>query len=357
MRRMLVWVAVTLASLISGCASLPPPQDRTETAALSDTGATKLGRAAAPGVAANPGKTGIHTLPNPQDAFAVRILLAGAAEKSIDAQYFLWHGDHVGTLLFEALWKAAGRGVRVRLLVDDVNTAGLDPTLAALDAHPNLEVRLYNPFGLRDARGLNFLGDFTRLNHRMHNKSFTVDNQASVVGGRNIANEYFGAGPGVGFADLDVIAVGPAVHEVSKEFDLYWNSPSAYPASGFVGAPAPDAAATLEARFAATRADPVAVAYTDAVRAAPLVQQLLDGQLGLEWTRAQLVYDDRGQDARYGRPTDPQPRPAQAADRSARLCRASWPGRRTPASRRPIPGPTCPSSNCWTSGAARTASV
>ena len=126
---------------------------------------------------------------------------------------------------------------------------------------------------------LNFLTDFTRLNHRMHNKSFTVDNQASVVGGRNIANEYFGAGAGLGFADLDVIAVGPAVRDVSRQFDLYWNSASAYPAADFVGKPAPDAAATLEARFVANRADPVSAAYIDAVRAAPLVQQLLDRQL------------------------------------------------------------------------------
>ena len=251
MRRIRVWLVFTLASLLTGCASLPAPQGRTETTALTDTADTRLGRAVTPGVTANPGKTGIHALPNPQDAFAARVLLAGAAEKSIDAQYFLWHGDQVGNLLFEALWRAAGRGVRVRLLIDDVNTAGLDATLAALDAHPDIEVRLYNPFVQRTARALNFLADFTRLNHRMHNKSFTVDNQASVVGGRNIANEYFGAGAGVGFADLDVIAVGPAVRDVSREFDLYWNSASAYPAAGFVGTPGPEAAAALEARFAA----------------------------------------------------------------------------------------------------------
>lgn len=303
-RRILGWAVFTLASLLTGCASLPAPQGRTETTALTDTSDTRLGRAVRPGVTANPGKTGIHAVPNPQDAFAARVLLAGAAEKSIDAQYFLWHGDQVGNLLFEALWRAAGRGVRVRLLIDDINTAGLDPTLAALDAHPGIEVHLYNPFVQRSARGLNFLGDFTRLNHRMHNKSFTVDNQVSIVGGRNISNEYFGAGSGLGFADLDVIAVGPAVHDVSSAFDLYWNSASAYPAAGFVGTPGPEAAAALEARFAATHADPVAVAYSDAVRAAPLVQQLLDRQLALEWTRAQLVYDDPAKTLDTTRRTD-----------------------------------------------------
>ena len=119
MRCIRVWVVVTLAALITGCASLPTPQGRIETTALTDTADTRLGRAVTPGVGANPGKTGIQPLPNPQDAFAARILLAGASEKSIDAQYFLWHGDQVGNLMFEALWHAAGRGVRVRLLIDE----------------------------------------------------------------------------------------------------------------------------------------------------------------------------------------------------------------------------------------------
>jgi putative cardiolipin synthase len=111
----------------------------------------------------------------PYDAFAARVLLANAAEKSLDVQYYIWQGDQVGYLMFEALWEAAGRGVRVRLLLDDLNTRGLDPTFAVLDAHPNIEVRLYNSVVQRDARALNFLTDFTRVNRRMHNKSFTAD--------------------------------------------------------------------------------------------------------------------------------------------------------------------------------------
>jgi putative cardiolipin synthase len=292
MSRILVLAATALAALLAGCASLPPLEGRTATTALADTGGTRLGRAVAGDVAANPGKTGIHPLPEGDAAFAARVVLAAAAEKSIDAQYYIWHGDQVGYLLFEALWRAADRGVRVRLLLDDLNTAGLDPTIAALDAHPNVEVRLYNPLVERNARLLNFLTDFERVNRRMHNKSFTVDNQVSVVGGRNIANEYFGAGSGVVYADLDVIAVGAAVQEVSREFDLYWNSPSAYPAAGFVGAPGPDGAAELEARFAATRADPESVAFLEAARATSLVRDLLGGRLALEWTLAQAVYDD-----------------------------------------------------------------
>ncbi len=292
MKRILSYLLVAVAVVVTGCATLPPPKDRVETTALTDTAGTRLGRAIAPGVAANPGKTGIHALPDPRDAFAARVLLAGAAEKSLDAQYFIWNGDHVGYLLFQALWQAAERGVRVRLLLDDLNTKGLDSTIAALDAHPNIEVRLYNPVVIRDNRVLNFVTDFTRVNRRMHNKSFTADNQATVVGGRNIADEYFGAGAGLTFADLDVLAVGPAVPEVSKEFDVYWNSASAYPASGFVGPPMPDGTTNLEAKFVANRADPESIAYLEAVRATPLVRELLDRKLALEWAAAEVVYDD-----------------------------------------------------------------
>jgi putative cardiolipin synthase len=292
MFRILVFAFTALAALISGCATLPSLEGRTATNALDDTAGTRLGRAVAADVAANPGKTGVHPLPEGHAAFAARVLLAAAAEKSLDAQYYIWHGDQAGYLLFEALWRAAERGVRVRLLLDDLNTGGLDPTIAALDAHPNIEVRLYNPLVQRGARMLNFLTDFTRVNRRMHNKSFTVDNQVSVVGGRNIANEYFGVGSGVVYADLDVIAVGAAVQEVSREFDLYWNSPSAYPAASFVGAPGPDGTAKLEARFAATRADPESVAFLEAARTTSLVRDLLGRELALEWTHARAVYDD-----------------------------------------------------------------
>ena len=282
-----------LAALLVGCAAqLPSLERRTASVALADTAGTRLGRALTPLVGAHPGKNGIHALPSARDAFAVRSVLAAAADRSIDAQYYIWHGDAVGYLLFEALWHAAERGVRVRLLLDDNNTAGMDPTLAALDAHPNIELRLYNPFVQRGARGLSYLSDFARLNRRMHNKSFTADNQVTVVGGRNIGDEYFGVGDGMVFADLDVATVGPVVAEVSKQFDLYWNSASAYPAAGLLAPSGPQAAAELQARFAAARTDPHAVAYLEAVRTTPVVRDLLAQTLSFEWARAQLVHDD-----------------------------------------------------------------
>jgi len=292
MNRIFSLLTLVLLALISGCASLPPPEGRTPSTALTNTSGTALGRAVAPLMAANPGKTGVHPMVDPRDAFVARVVLAAAAEKSLDVQYYIWNGDEVGYLMFEALWKAAERGVRVRLLLDDNNTAGLDPTIAALDGHPNIEVRLYNPHVHRSVRALNFMTDFTRVNHRMHNKSFTVDNQVAVVGGRNIGNEYFGAGAGAVFADFDVAVVGAVIPQVSQEFDTYWNSVSAYPAADFVGSSGATGAQALQARFAENRAAPDSLAYIEAVKASALLRDITDHKVAFEWTTATVVYDD-----------------------------------------------------------------
>ena len=291
MKRTWPWLAV-LGALALGCSRANPPEAKLMTVAAEDTDTTRLAHAVLPAVAAHPGLAGIHALPDPRGAFAARALLADAAERTIDAQYYIWHGDETGTLLFEALWRAAGRGVRVRLLVDDNNTAGLDDTLAALDAHPKIEVRLYNALTRRRVRALNYVTDFRRLNHRMHNKSFTVDNQATIVGGRNVGNEYFGAGDAVVFTDLDVLAVGPVVREVSGAFDRFWNSASATPAGHLLRRAPAEAGQGLEAHFAAVRQSVTASQYVDALHRTELVTELLESRLTLEWAEARLVCDD-----------------------------------------------------------------
>lgn len=131
-----------------------------------------------------------------------------------------------GLLLFSVLLAAAKRGVRVRLLLDDNNTPGLDDTLQLLDNHPNIEVRLFNPFSFRILRAVGYLTDFARLNRRMHNKSYTADGVVTLVGGRNIGDAYFGAGEQPLFSDLDVMAVGPVVTEVADDFERYWQCQS-----------------------------------------------------------------------------------------------------------------------------------
>lgn len=278
--------------LLGRCSRLPPLENRTVSTALGDTGATRLGKAVSPLTAAHPGVSGIHPLRDARDAFAARFLLAEAAERTLDVQYYIWHQDMSGILLFQALHEAAERGVRVRLLLDDHNTSGMDQTIAALDSHANIEVRLFNPFVIRKPRAIGYLTDFSRLNRRMHNKSFTADNQATIIGGRNVGDEYFGATEGVLFADLDVIAAGPVVREVSSDFDRYWASESSYPADRLV--PPVSAAQIAELTAAASRVerDPAAVAYMNAIRSSLFVDQLVEGTLPLEWAAARMVSDD-----------------------------------------------------------------
>ena len=252
----------------------------------------QLGRAIAPQLLQHPQLSGIRTLVDPLEAFAARMLLARAAERSLDVQYYIWRSDHTGTLLLQALAQAADRNVRVRLLLDDGGTAGLDRELAALALHPQIEVRLFNPFVLRWPKPLGYLTDFNRANRRMHNKSFTADNQASIVGGRNVGDEYFGATDGVLFSDLDVLAVGAIVPEVSHDFDRYWSSASAWPVQAIVPAGSADDRALLDARAAAVAASDKGKTYTEAVRQAPFIADLLAQTLNLQWSHVQIVSDD-----------------------------------------------------------------
>lgn len=288
----LVAVLLAAAGLASGCSQLPPLEGRTESRALADTGDTRLGRTLAPLVAAHPGVSGVLPLADPLDAFAARALLADAAERSIDVQYYIWKGDTSGRLLLDRLRAAADRGVRVRMLLDDNGTSGLDDILSAFDRHPRIEVRLFNPFANRRLRLLGYLGDFGRLNRRMHNKAFIVDNQASVVGGRNIGDAYFAAGTGPVFADLDVLAVGPITPEVSDDFDRYWASASAYPVAGLLPPAPPEALEQFAAAVQALRASPGAQDYLGRLRSSALVASLADGGLEFDWAPTRMVSDD-----------------------------------------------------------------
>ncbi|VXB56999.1 phospholipase D family protein [Massilia sp. 9I] len=282
---------VVVAVAVYGCSALPPLGQRTASVALEGLDATPLGQAIAPLAAAHPGRSGVHPLVDGRDAFAARVLLTHSAQRSLDVQYYIWRDDLTGTLMLDALRSAAARGVRVRLLLDDNNTGGLDPVLAALDRHPNIEVRLFNPFAMRRWRGLGYLTDFSRLNRRMHNKSFTVDNQVAIVGGRNVGDEYFGAAGDMLFVDLDVMAVGPVVREVSRDFDKYWNSASAYPVTALVDAADAEPLEALPERATAFRRQPEARRYLEAIATSPFVGQLQRQQLPLEWNLTRLVSD------------------------------------------------------------------
>lgn len=224
--------------MISGCASIDFDYPRTESKALVDTAETGLGKTLKPIVSNKPeAESGFITMLNGIDALAARLRLADSAEKSIDVQYYLIKNDIVGRAFMHALIKAADRGVRVRLLVDDMFTSGHDVGIAAIDTHPNFSIRIFNPFN-RGAvgRSLGAISNFSRINRRMHNKSFTVDNQVTLIGGRNIADEYFGAREDAQFGDLDVLGIGPIVNDISNMFDTYWNHETALPVGAFIEA-------------------------------------------------------------------------------------------------------------------------
>lgn len=273
---------------------MPDLEGRTVSSALnqSQSADTALGRAIAPRGHAHPGETGIHALNNPHDAFAARVLLARAAEKTLDVQYYIWHADTTGTMLFDELRAAAERGVRVRLLLDDNGTAGVDAELAALDRHPNIEIRLFNPFVVRSPKAIGYITDFMRANRRMHNKSFTADNQATIVGGRNVGDEYFGATEGVLFADLDVLAIGAVVDDVSADFDRYWASDSSCPADLILPAAGPGQLQQFADSAASIASAPGAAEYAQAIRDSAFIASLLEGDLAIEWALTRMVSDD-----------------------------------------------------------------
>ncbi len=292
--------AVAVAIVIARIAfALSAVEDRWDSVALPPSEGGPLAEALADREGhTSEGLTGIAALRSGADAFAARMILADRAVSSIDAQYYIWHADLTGYLLLDALKRAADRGVRVRLLLDDNGTAGLDAEIAALVAHPNVEVRLWNPFNLRGRlKTLSYGFDFFRLNRRMHNKSFTVDGRATILGGRNVGDEYFGTGPMPLYVDLDVLAVGAIVPEVSADFDRYWASPAVHPAGPIVGAA--DGADPIGAGLARLRGDPQMDEYRAVLAASDVVAALERGTLDLEWTTAVLVSDDpvKGQGA------------------------------------------------------------
>jgi putative cardiolipin synthase len=279
--------------MIGGCATLPKDFDRPESFALTDTENTAFGKSLAEETAAHPGKSGFHLLGSGLDAFVARAVLSHYAERSIDAQYYLYHNDLVGKLFTDLLLKAADRGVRVRLLVDDMGLAGRDLGAVALNSHPNMEVRIFNPFSRNVGRTSQFVTRLGSVTRRMHNKSFTVDNQITILGGRNIGNEYFDADPDMAFADLDVMAIGPAVKEVSSVFDLYWNSELAYPASVLLKGepPTPEKVKELRGRLNEYVAAQTDSEYLRALRNSDLANKLRKDEVEFRWGDAEVVFD------------------------------------------------------------------
>jgi phosphatidylserine/phosphatidylglycerophosphate/cardiolipin synthase-like enzyme len=295
-----VFVAALLAAtlLVAGCAGLPRDVQRTPSTAIPASAETELGRIAE-AATTDPALSGFRLMSWSEQSFATRLALAARAQRTLDLQYYVFEGDGTGKVLMRALRDAAARGVRVRLLLDDLYTGGKDPLLLGLAAHPNVEVRLFNPFMVRHesvgARVAGSLFDFGRVNHRMHNKLFIADGAMAVAGGRNIGDEYFMAHQGANYIDLDVFAVGAVLPTLAGLFDQYWNSEHVYPLEAIV--PAGEPAEVRRRHFDAATRDargplPPPAGARDILGQLGVADELeQSGRLALIWARAEAFAD------------------------------------------------------------------
>lgn len=300
--------AVIAAVLLAGCAPIRIDAPQVPSHAFDQPGSTPLGQAYARLLDAT-GASAFHLLVSGPDAFAARASLAEAAQRTLDLQYYIVTHDASSTVLLEAAVRAARRGVRVRLLVDDLNVGRHESHLASLAGESNIEVRLFNPFSQRGGPGLPQLLEWMadgRLNRRMHNKLWIADGAVAVMGGRNLGDAYFNVSPDRDFADLDVLAAGPVVGAMGRSFDRYWNSEAAVPIAS-IGRPL-DAAALETARAdMAARADRFRDSeYVRALRRTAFGGLVRTGGVPVVVAPAQVL-DDLPDDART-----PEVRPASA---------------------------------------------
>lgn len=290
-QRLRVLLLIAIAAALSACASLPPPPDLPPTRALapadaSGTALAQLVRKTAP----SPDVSGFRLLVSGEEAMGTYAALAEHAQKTLDLQYYIVRNDPSGRALMKKVVEAADRGVRVRLLLDDFNTSGQDAKWLRFTGHPNIEVRLFNPFpaGRQSTIGklLGSLTDFDRINQRMHNKMFVADNALAVTGGRNLGDAYFLRDRKANFLDLDIIVAGPAVRRLSATFDAFWNNPLAYPVAALVDEPPPDAPLPEIAQTAPPRKEEIAP-----IPDSEFGRELARRQLKLTWAGATLIAD------------------------------------------------------------------
>ena len=299
----LVLAGVLLFS-VGGCVSLQPGANfpKSASVALVDPKQTSLGARFDNAALTHGGASAFRILSVGVDGFLMRAQLINAAERTLDLQYFIFRGDETGRLLTDAVLRAADRGVRVRVLVDDGDTVAGDEQISALDAHPNVEVRIFNPFAYRGhnrlRRGLEFMFHASRLDYRMHNKLLVVDNAVALLGGRNVGNQYFQMDPSSQFADEDVFAAGPIAMRLSATFDEFWNSPFAIPAAaldrhqnsaGALRERRTRAAERSEQRLQTLNSD--GVDYAARVASGEPWASVVSGALPLVWAQAEVVSD------------------------------------------------------------------
>ena len=293
-------IAVVLAAtaLVAACSTLPPGVDnpRTESRALEHPETTALGQVIEPRSREHQGLSGFRLVARGRDGFALRAEMIEAAQKTVDAQYFIFQSDVSGLLIQDTLLRAAKRGVRVRVLIDDTQAENQSDHILMLAGHPNIDVRLYNPFFYRGSnefvRAAEFLLNKSRLDYRMHNKLLIVDNEIGLAGGRNVGDEYFETGTQIQFGDYDVFAMGPIVRALSMSFDEYWNSSLSIPSEALLGKPPTGAELdALERKLSVNREKQAGSELMQrADRGAPF-DHLLQSDRNIVWANAEVIYD------------------------------------------------------------------
>lgn len=282
---------------LAGCAQLEPRLDTAAAFALPTGEDSPLDRALTNIEGQHAGQSAFRFLMEGPEAFAVRAQSARLAARSLDVQTYIWHADLTGMFFAHVLIEAADRGVKVRLLIDDLDARAQNAGLAALAAHPNIDVRLFNPFASRTGI-VGFLSEgvrsFRRINRRMHNKSWIADNRLAVAGGRNVGDEYFGASNEVNFADLDFVMIGPVVRDASASFDKYWNSPSAYPIEQLDSEAVKDTSLNkLRSTLASRSKGAENSRYASALRSNEAIDRMINGDWSFEWSENyRFISDD-----------------------------------------------------------------
>ncbi len=295
-------LAILLAAVVCGCASLPPGSDfpKRPSVALATAESTRLGQQFASAVRQHGGMSGFRIISVGVDGFLTRVQMIDAAEQTLDAQYFIFRGDETGRLLTDALLRAAERGVRVRILIDDGDTIAGDEQLLELAAHPGIEIRIFNPFAYRGhqiaLRAIEFGFDGSRLDYRMHNKLLIADNALALIGGRNIGNHYFQMDPESQFADDDVVSAGPIAAQLSATFDEYWKSPLAIPAEALrhreTGIPSADHRVQAQQRQELLPLQTDGIDYVAKIATGEPYANIISGRLPLVWAQAQLALEN-----------------------------------------------------------------
>ncbi|WP_130802402.1 phospholipase D family protein [Acinetobacter ihumii] len=278
---------------LGGCSTLPKAGPETiQLSSQIDTSNTSIAKVVQPLRQQNPELTGYHLLYDPLEALTARLRLIDKAEKSLDLQYYIWDNDRVGALALHAIIRAADRGVKVRLLIDDNNAKKMEGVLLALSQHKNIDVKLFNPYRFRQYRAIDMVLDLKRINRRMHNKSFIADDQIALIGGRNMTNQYYSSSDNYQFSDVDVMLVGSAVDDIVDSFDDYWNDKYAYSVINIVNPNThylryPELKRQLDEHYELANVQN----YLNLAARSHAFDQWFNGSIQFDWVQAKVVKD------------------------------------------------------------------